>query len=259
MGDSLTRYQYINLAYLLSKLHRAEPYGGVEGLPSLSMEMEWKDWHQFYHFSSAILGAAADGCATETCDCQRDKEDALLDMTREYRTLHLSFPHKCQVQRHPGIPTESIKHVTVSYHQVFGRPDPTTAGTEGMRYYTDSFGQQPPDILVFNMGHHAAHLPSGKVYNSTLSAILHSGEEIRQRHNTKLLWKTTTPHRNTASYIHQEQELQVIKAFNFTTFDVGKVVSAGLKQGMDFYWDDLHLLPFVYQQFNDILFTHLCV
>ena len=112
---------------------------------------------------------------------------------------------------------------------------------------------------MFNMGHHAAHLPSGKVYNSTLSAILHSGEEIRQRHNTKLIWKTTTPHRNTASYIHQEQELQLLKPFNFTTFDVGKVVSTGLKQGMDFYWDNLHLLPFVYQQFNDILLNHLCV
>ena len=109
------------------------------------------------------------------------------------------------------------------------------------------------------MGHHAAHLPSGEVYNSTLSAILHSGEEIRQRHNTKLIWKTTTPHRNTASYIHREQELQMLKPFNFTTFDVGKVVSTGLKQGMDFYWDNLHLLPFVYQQFNDILLNHLCV
>ena len=152
MGDSLTRYQYMNLAYLLSKLHRAEPYGGVKGLPSLSMETEWKDWHQFYHFSSAILGAAADGCATETCDCQRDREDALLELTREYRTLHLSFPHKCQAKHHPGIPTESIKHLTVSYHQVFGRPDPTTAGMEGMRYYTDSFGQQPPDILSVQHG-----------------------------------------------------------------------------------------------------------
>ena len=258
MGDSLTRYQYVNLAYLLSRLQRAEPYGGIEGQPSLSMEIEWKDWHQYYHFSSAILGAAIDGCAAEICDCRRDKEDAALDMTREYRTLHLSFPHHCQAKCHPRTSSEAVKHLVVSYHQIFGRPDPETAGKEGMKYYEQSFQQQPPDILVFNMGHHAAQLQSGEVYHNTMSAILQSGDELRRLHDTELIWKTTTPRRSTATHAHKDQELQLVKSFNITGFDIGKIVSAGLKQGMNFYWDDLHFLPFVYQQFNDILLNSLC-
>ena len=258
MGDSLTRYQYMDLAYLLSKLHRAQPYGGSEGQPSLSMETEWKDWHQYYHFSSAILGAAAKGCAVEICDCHRNKEDALLDMAREYRTLHLSFPLECQAKSHLGSSTETIKHLIVSYQQVFGRPDPETVGKEGMKYYEQSFRQQPPDILIFNMGHHAAHLQSGEMYQNTISAILDSGEILRQKHNTELIWKTTTPQKSTGTYAHQDQELQVVKSFNTPIFDTGNIVSAGLKQGMDFYWDDVHFLPFVYQQFNDVLLNALC-
>ena len=96
VGDSLTRYQYLAFAYYLSKLKRLEPYGGLPGYPSICIETEWRDWFQYFHFSSAILAAAAGGCGTEICDCLRHNNMSSLAEVREFRTLHLTFPESCR-------------------------------------------------------------------------------------------------------------------------------------------------------------------
>lgn len=92
-GDSLTRYQYIQFAYLLSTLKRLEPYGSQPGHPSICLEKEWENWDQFYHQTSAILQEAVAGCGNEICDCSYNPRDI-----REYRTLHLTFPESLSQQ-----------------------------------------------------------------------------------------------------------------------------------------------------------------
>jgi hypothetical protein len=68
IGDSVTRYQYLELAYYLAR--------GVcpadEDEQSVTSEMQWGGWHAFYRGSSALLNHETDsGVSSETCFCTR--------------------------------------------------------------------------------------------------------------------------------------------------------------------------------------------
>ena len=248
MGDSVTRYQYLNLAFFLSRLERMEPYGIVPGIPSLCMETQWKDWDQFYHFTSAILGAAANGNSSEVCDCFRDAD---LAQTREFRTLQLHFPGGCDTQH--SVPEGFL---SVSYHQVFSFPDALSAGKTALSSLEPLHHQIPPHLAIFNMGLHIEGL--GSEHQAVLSEILDSGLVTQSKHNTTVLWKTTTPHREGLFPFHH-QEIGIAEKHKYAIYDVGRVVFASKQQGLNFYWDKYHFLPIVYEQFNDILLNSLCV
>jgi len=131
MYSHICRYQYLHLAFLLSKLEHMDPYGHSREGPSLCMEKEWKNWDQFFHFSSATLSAATNGCGTEICDCSRVENAIDLLDTREYRSFLLSFPGECE-KRFPE--RETGKHsLQLLYHQVFGPPNAVKAGTEALQ------------------------------------------------------------------------------------------------------------------------------
>ena len=247
IGDSVIRYQYLNLVYFLSKLERMESYGGVSGIPSLCMEMEWKNWEQFYHFTSESLGAAVDGTSSEVCDCFRSVD---LAQTREFRTWRLNFPGGCHTQPSP----EGL--LTVSYKQVFSYPDALSAGKLAWTYLEPSEQLTSPDLVILNMGLHLQHL--GADHQAVLSEILASGVATRSKYNISVLWKTTTPHKEGLSPNHH-LDISMAQRHGFATYDVGNVVFASKQQGLNFYWDNVHYLPFVYEQFNDILLNLLCV
>jgi hypothetical protein len=49
VGDSITRYQYLSLAHLVSHMAVPERYGCARGRPSIGIEEEWSDgWDSFY-------------------------------------------------------------------------------------------------------------------------------------------------------------------------------------------------------------------
>ena len=135
VGDSLTRYQYIAFAYYLSKMKRLEPYGGLPGYPSICIETEWRDWPQYYHFSSAILAAAAQGCGTELCDCFRPASLSSFGQVREFRTLHLTFPDSCRAGHSSHSKSD---YLTVSYQQMFAHPDPQTAAQDALHHWVST-------------------------------------------------------------------------------------------------------------------------
>ena len=249
------RYSYVALAYYLSKLKRLEPYGGVPGYPSLCVESEWKDWDQYYHFSSAILGAAAQGCATEVCDCFRTP-GMTLHQIREFRTLRLSFADSCR--RKDGSRSQSDDFLTLSYQQMFAAPDPLTAGHDALHHLTLSYQRQPPDLLVLNAGLHLTGVQEGSAYNDTLAFILKLGTAVHQKHNTLLLWKSTTG--GTAGpWVWRDEELQLAAAHGYGQYDVGRVALAAAQQHLKLTWDAIgHFLPLAYEQFNDVLLNHLC-
>ena len=253
VGDSLTRYQYMTFAYYLSKTHRLEPYGGVPGYPSICIESEWRDWPQYYHFSSAILAAAAMGCATQLCDCLRHSNMSCLAQVREFRTLHLTFPDSCRAGRTPH--SKSRDFLTVSYQQLFAFPDPQTAGQDALHHFELSYQHQPPDILVLNAGMHIAGVPA---YNDTLASILQAGTAVQKKHDNQLLWKSTT-NGTTGPWRWRDEELQLAAVHGYAQYDVGQVALAAAQQHLHLTWDAIgHFLPFVYEQFNDILLNHLC-
>ena len=253
VGDSLMRYQYINLAYFLSKLERMEPYGDQRGRPSLCIETEWKDWEQYYHFTSAILGSSVEGCGTEICDCSRNS-DTTLDKIREYRTLHLYFPDSCKESYINHIKVQDLDYLSVSYQQTFRHPDPLRAGQDALRLYEHSYRQQPPDVLILNMGLHISDDPE---YNSTLTSVLDLAKSLSSVHNITLLWKTTT-YGTGSKWPLRDSELDLVLTRNVSVYDVGKMVSAAVEQRLAMTWDPLHFFPFVYEQMNDVLLNSLC-
>ena len=242
------------LAYFLSKLKRLEPYGGVPGYPSICIESEWMDWAQFYHFSSAILGSAAAGCGTELCDCYRDTNITTFQQVREFRTLRLSFPESCK-DRH-GSRSKSHDSLTLSYQQMFAEPDPQTAGQDALHHIELSYQHQPANVLVLNAGWHIAGAPA---YNDTLAFLMRAGTAVKRKHDTLLLWKSTT-NGTKGPWLYREDELQIAAAHGYAQYDVGRIALAAAHQLLRLTWDDVgHFLPFVYEQFNDVLLNHLCM
>ena len=232
-----------------------ERYGGQPGHPSFCNEKEWGDWDEYYHYTSTVLGKVANGFGYEVCDCSRPK-DAEMDTIREYRTLHINFlDKKCgDAYLTPRLGSAEGKmrdFLTLSYHQIFRYPDPVTAGQDTLKYYENSYRQQPASLFIFNMGLHINHL--GAEYNTTLSTILESGIGMKEKHNTHMMWKTTT----NADDL-RDSEIHLATLNNYTLYDVGKIVSNGDKQGLLFQWDSWHFLPFVYEQINDVLLNYLC-
>jgi hypothetical protein len=72
IGDSLTRYQYLNLAHFLA-------YGSwYSTSPHLESERQWGSWGDFFRGSSARLNAAAPG-AFEVCDCVADPPELRIE------------------------------------------------------------------------------------------------------------------------------------------------------------------------------------
>lgn len=246
------RYQYVNLAFFLSKLYRLEPYGDQKGHPSLCIETEWKDWEQYFHFTSAILGASVDGCGTETCDCYRNAKTNV--DKREYRTLHLSFPDSCLDGHINNVQGQDLDYLFVSYQQMLRYPQPSRAVEDALRHYELSYRQQPPNLLILNMG---LHLQADAEYNSTLTSALDLAKSVSNLHNTTVLWKTTT-HGTGSKWVLRDSELDLMVKRNISVYDVGRMASAALDQRLALSWDPVHFFPFVYEQFNDVLLNNMC-
>jgi hypothetical protein len=251
MGDSLTRYQYMNFAYFVSKLHRMERYGDRQGSPSLCLEKEWDSWQEYYDQSSAILGAVHGGCGWEICDCDRQVDHTFVDM-REYRTLQLNVSSNCSIPHY--VRGRAKELITVSYHQLFGYPDPLRVASDSVAYYADSFRQPPPTVFILNMGLHIDGIPD---YNKTLLSVFALAQSMSTKHKTQLLWKTTTGSQS-GPFRLREEEMQLASAGAFTLYDVGAMAQVEREQGFNFRWDEVHYFPFVYEQFNDVLLNFLC-
>lgn len=72
IGDSLTRYQYLNLAHFLA-------HGSwYSAPPHLESERQWGSWRNFFRGTSARLNAAAPA-AFEVCDCVADPPELRIE------------------------------------------------------------------------------------------------------------------------------------------------------------------------------------
>ena len=83
-----------------------------------------------------------------------------------------------------------------------------------------------------------------------------------------LFWQPTTPVRGydapAADYSQAVDDLEIVvrqitdQAERWQVLDVRSIAKAALTQNLNLYWDDLHFLPVMYEQFNDLLLHTLC-
>ena len=72
VGDSVTRYQYVSLAYWLSKAAQLDPFADNVTIPSLAHEYQWPDWPTFWRGLVQALSCATDAEAQATCNGHRN-------------------------------------------------------------------------------------------------------------------------------------------------------------------------------------------
>lgn len=117
VGDSVSRYQYLQLAvFLTSKRHIARYHEA--DVPSLVNWHEWgSDMNVFYNKSNSALSSAVGATAAEACDCMRTHEEGTSYESRRL-VLCLGGQEECSAGDGEGAPP----HILMRYQQVFHFP-----------------------------------------------------------------------------------------------------------------------------------------
>ena len=238
-GDSITRYQYLSLSYLLSRLEYPQQFGGHKSSPSICIEEDWPSWDSFFDGGSALLSAARGAVATEKVD----GDHAALHENRMFRLSNMA-----------GEPADA--KIEVSCQLV------THDAADALVELLATFQQHPgnlsvPDVIVLNTG------LWGLV---DVDSIYRQGQEflVERDSRTRLIWKTTTsasnPTDNDEHHVFPQRERAAFFGNQslWGQLDAFAMSEAILTSGLDLYWDGLHFLPVGLEIFNDVLLNTLC-
>ena len=259
IGDSVTRYQYMNL---INFLHFNS---WISERPWIEWEHEWikhdgivngsdgrllGDWQEYFVGTSARFGGA------EFCDCSRLAVPGVLKENRHYHdsrhnlsiSFFLWFPPTFPVQ---VLPVPSAR----DFYSL--RSEPWSRGCSSLNAsFTSTFGNinlfltefiKPlvPDYVIINQGFW--EYPS--IHNSTSG--LQDFVAALKASSRKAIWKTTTathqcggetaPENSTFLTFLKSSGIDVYDAFSFTK---------GVSIKSDAYFDGVHFQPFVYRELN---------
>jgi hypothetical protein len=88
IGDSVSRYFYVSLAYLFVQRKWPSPFSINPVLshskPSILYQKDWIDWPTYFHVSNSILSSQPN-LSFELCDCHRDNVKNLFLENRHFR------------------------------------------------------------------------------------------------------------------------------------------------------------------------------
>lgn len=265
IGDSITRYQYLNLAHFLTT-------GAWRGpAPHNENEHAWASWTHFHEGTTRRLNT---GATHEICDCHRvqDETDPSRILERRY------FKHWSA-------------NASIAYLQLFGRNDMRghslawLNGTcahgpcvqAGCRAGHCAEADHPlhwtladapegvvrgviaalaPSILVVNGGYWHNYTDA-----DTVASLLGAGRAAARAGVDLLVWKTTTADRDDSLRVHAKQVARLVPALvgsgHWRVFDAHAVTAAAkraaARRGVPLaalYWDDKHFHPPVYAKIN---------
>ncbi|KAF6252430.1 hypothetical protein COO60DRAFT_1463689 [Scenedesmus sp. NREL 46B-D3] len=269
VGDSLSRYQYLNLAYFLSHGRYMQRYGNDDGNRSLAQEGMWGNYSIFYTEGSKALQYHSPAVnASEVCDCRRLGLDAT---TREDRTLTVSALIPA-APRQPVNKTADAAAFKVGYRQAFGMKtnvlsetlDAIQRATQG----TSSFDH----IILVNIGHwfHKGMTSPSNSYHAVAAAyeplfVKAAAKAAAGRGKAQIIWKSTTaisvPRALKEMLAVQDWHhllTSMARHYKWSVMDAFDVTSSLAQTGVDGFWDRLHFHAFVYDQLNDVLLNGLC-
>jgi hypothetical protein len=281
IGDSVARYQYLNLVQFLGTASWS--FFAGDGRLTES-EREWKSWGKFYRGTSARL------FGHEICDCYRvDASQPDLRGAAENRywhmpalglrvsfisfmgTVHAPAFHAlgwlnatCNAGRRPG------HHVLCAQagcqpgacHQAAAPFAPWPAAMlEGV--LAELAALAPVDALFINQGHFGN--PGNLSVQGTVSLV---GPLLRARDKgqvRQLYWKTTTRSQRGPydSALERAWVAANLLPAGFRVLDLGGLTEGSLWQlaegmGGSATWDGLHFRPFAYRGFNLAMLAGLC-
>lgn len=257
-GDSVVRYQYLSVVHFLAKGLYDHPYdGGVNGT---TFEAQWGDWRAFY-----------DG------DVEKLKTPGMSNGTLWY----------IRSTTNPDINTEKwefvitppgMKPISLDMAFVTVSPTFTQAGIKALNMLVFNTTKPKPDIVIYNMAHWWAWThPSQQV--GLLSEVIGHFEQVfreaqrqggRDAAKIKYIYRTHTvpdpagdPRWTNRWWYNQwdyveAMVLPLARFYKFNIYDAGRILKTAIKQQLHPYHDTVHPLHFVWEQFNDVLWSIIC-
>ncbi|KAL3787012.1 hypothetical protein ACHAWO_008125 [Cyclotella atomus] len=230
MGDSLTRYQYLDMAYFLS--HNGTCISNNDR-PNMVIEKTHADWNTFYNFTNSILEPF------ETCDCFRIEGRLNTATVTENRYF-----------------LDTERNNTVTYLQKFDIVAPIEIHNKhelitcenNVSFINHWSWAETVQNLVCNM----IPKPSAFVWNSGLwedselaqiDAQLQMTSSLRDCGNVSV-YKTTTITKDGRHIPDKNRERMCSVA------DLCLNVSWTGMVPSDLYWDNMHFVPPIYSMLN---------
>lgn len=214
IGDSITRYQYLNFVYFLERGRFPEPFctdeklgqsiccqnSAVEGGSSKD-----DSWNAFFRFTNKGLNG------NEICDCSRNKQFNLenrvyhnkelntvvaffwlgRDLSINLRDGMFNLPLQPACTLVSSLAEPSDKKACTNTAYVSSQFSNVTLIGDALISITRAF---EPDVILMNWGHHSTYVwqsgPGRQQYESITQAVKVSRAE---GHRGLLYWKTTTP------------------------------------------------------------------
>jgi hypothetical protein len=231
IGDSVTRYQYLNLVYFLETGEWYSPN------PRNSNEKEFGSWHAFHKITNARLGGR------ELCDCfRKENRSGQISESRMYQDRELSVTY-VQMFNPPIIRMHGLEYIR--------RCSPFCPPNESFAEVFDA--SQSPDRLVDLAGSHSISLinmghwykksgGASRVVSARFVSVLSRAENIH--------WKTTTFPGNRESEFASKFK-GVFDAYALTT-------ALPTNATHSLMWDRLHFTEDVYRGLNEALLSYIC-
>lgn len=246
VGDSLTRYQYLNLVHFLANGEWESPE------PPNERERSHGSWEQFYATTNARMGGH------EVCDCYRDQD-----------RLETIVEHRYFIDG----------DVRVSYRQAFGARYPVAfhdlaalnvSSCESGRcaqglcrpgFCRSAENKGPlhaPGVLaglVRSFPTTDVFVNAGHWWPEGMDAAVLIAEAKNGPRGTAFHWKTTTASQGVRRFDERALAAALVDSGAFHgVFDAG-VLTAGAVGHM---WDDKHFEPAIYAGLNQALIAYVC-
>lgn len=219
--------------------------------PSLIHYKQWgPDWVRYYNQSSVALAVHDDDIrSSETCDCFRrnDPEWSVPLDTRENRNLTVTL--------------KAGGTLKIMYRQCFDRP--SVPGKLLQELQRAAASSSPPDVVFVN-AFNWIKVPVQAdlaVLVAAYEPVFQLGRELMHDGRMQVVWRTHTA-TSTHGRMRQAEALTAMaKWHGWPVLDAFAPTQPALTQNLNIWIggnDFVHLLPFVYEQINDVLLNQLC-
>lgn len=265
VGGSLSRYQYLEMAWFLARGEHPQRYGDYSNVTSNltagrspTVEQDFRPeggWEAFYQATNQWLQFTdATSASKELCNCSRP--NPLDGRTYENRMLTVNvsgtgtnFTVRAMVRLTLGFRSGNVEETRDSIHAIV-----RDAVRDGLA---------PKVVLLVNSGYWLGF--NAQPPPETMADIANAYEPLLRtppldRQRVKHVWKTTTASNPADGKAQHMSKLMATLAryHNWSIFDAGQMTDALLNAQLQAWWDRVHFWPFVYEQLNDALLNVLC-
>ena len=257
IGDSLTRYQYLNLAHFLATGNWTS-----DPLTPNEREISHASWTDFYHTTNARMQGH------EICDCSREAGDTIMEHRYfEMNGVKLSYMQVFGAQQQILYHNTTMLNIsscrTGKCQQSLCKPGACTPSTAASLGYITSPGvlsslvqTHPSDDVFINAGHWWMNNQQNSFIQHKPLVLSEANRSLNAKTTNRFHWKLTTASMAQFQPEHQFASELIRSGMFHGAYDAWTLTKTlDLKAHM---WDPLHFQPAVYVGLNQALIAYIC-